>query len=245
MVTHPATDPERRAARPPPVPVVAVLLVGWLGISCGEAPLECPDGMVHIPGGAATLGGERPRGGLRGPTAVALSAYCIDTYEFPNQAGSRPRAHVTWPQAASLCAEVGKRLCTEDEWERACRGPENLRYSYGDVRDPTRCNTPIDGTGPGPGGAPVAVSGAHPGCHTSEGVFDLNGNLSEWTSDGYAGPPEPFNRSATPTKETWRVVRGGTMWNETFYGQDCLSRHGHDDSFKNMDDGFRCCADPR
>lgn len=200
--------------------------------------------MVHIPGGQTTLGGARARGGLRGPTPVTLRAFCIDTYEFPNQAGARPKAHVTWPQAQAACAEAGKRLCTEDEWERACRGPENRRYSYGDTRDAARCNTPIAGTGPGPEGPPVAASGAHPQCRTSEGVYDLNGNLSEWTASGYAGPPEPFNRAATTDPATWRVVRGGTMWSETFYGQDCLSRHGHDDAFKNMDDGFRCCADP-
>ena len=223
--------------------VLAVL--GWLVAACGGSGPACPDGMVLIPGGAANLGGERPRGGLRGPTAVTLSAYCIDTYEYPNAAGQRPRAQVTWPEADALCTEAGKRLCSENEWERACRGPENHRYSYGDTRDATRCNTPINGTGPGPEGAPVAVSGAHPGCRTSEGVYDLNGNLSEWTSDGYQGPPEPFNRTATPSKESWRVVRGGTMWKETFYGQDCLSRHGHDNTFKNMDDGFRCCMDAR
>ena len=90
---------------------------------------------------------------------------------------------------------------------------------------------------------PLAASGSHEGCRTSEGVYDLNGNLSEWVSDGYQGAPEPFNRSATPDPATWRVLRGGTMWNLTFYGQECLSRHGHEVTFLNMDDGFRCCAD--
>ena len=191
-------DPVRRVGPASRSRTAALAVLGWLVAACGGSGPACPDGMVLIPGGAATLGGERPRGGLRGPTAVTLPAYCIDTYEYPNEAGQRPRAHVTWPEANALCTEAGKRLCSENEWERACRGPENHRSSYGDTRDATRCNTPIDGTGPGPEGAPVAVSGAHPGCRTSEGVYDLNGNLSEWTSDGYQGPPRAVQPHGDP-----------------------------------------------
>ena len=212
--------------------------------ACDRAP-TCPEGAVLIPSGPAVLGIPQPKRAWQRPLQTpTLAAFCIDQYEFPNVAGQKPRGNVGWVEAAALCAANGRRLCAEDEWERACRGPSGHAFSYGETRDPTRCNTPISGTGPGPGGPPVAASGAHPGCRTAEGVYDLNGNLSEWTADGYTGPPEPFNRSATPDLETWRVLRGGTMWNETFYGQDCLSRHGHHVGFQNMDDGFRCCADP-
>ena len=71
-------------------------------------------------------------------------------------------------------------------------------------------------------------------------MYDLNGSLSEWTSDFWDGPPEPFNAEAKVDAH-WFTLRGGTMWNRTFYGQDCSSRHGHRRSFENMDDGARCC----
>jgi len=43
---------------------------------------------------------------------------------------------VTWHQAQSYCESEGKRLPTEDEWERACRGPAGARYGYAEYYDP-------------------------------------------------------------------------------------------------------------
>ena len=223
---------------------VFALAVAAGGCDRTVAP-SCPADMVLIPAGPAVLGTKAPaKAWQRRQTTPSMGAYCIDPFEYPNRRGELPRSGVTWTEADALCQAAGKRLCTEDEWERACRGPEGRTYAYGNERDPDRCNTPITGGGPGPGKPPpLAASGSHEGCRTSEGVYDLNGNLSEWVSDGYQGAPEPFNRSATPDPATWRVLRGGTMWNLTFYGQECLSRHGHEVTFLNMDDGFRCCAD--
>lgn len=222
----------------------AVVLFAVMLVGCDRQP-ECPDGTVLIAAGPTLLGTPQPKRAWQRPLQTpTLPAFCVDKYEYPNVVGHKPRGNVAWQEASDLCLAAGKRLCRENEWERACRGPSGRQYSYGTERDPARCNTPIEGTGPGPGGPPVAASGSLESCVTPEGVFDLNGNLSEWTSDGYSGPPEPFNRQATPDPATWRVLRGGTMWNETFYGQDCLSRHGHEVRFQNMDDGFRCCADP-
>ena len=59
-------------------------------------------------------------------------AFYIDMYEYPNQRGTLPKVDVTWGEAESLCAEQGKRLCTEQEWQKACTGPQNFAYSYGD-----------------------------------------------------------------------------------------------------------------
>jgi eukaryotic-like serine/threonine-protein kinase len=214
--------------------------------ACDAAAPTCPEGMALIPAGPAVLGLAHPVHPWHRPQAkVQLGAYCMDRYEYPNQAGVKPRANVGWDEAARLCAAAGRRLCTEDEWERACRGPNGQTYVYGDTRDARRCNTPIEGSGPGPNPPPLAASGAHEGCVSAEGVYDLNGNLSEWVSDPWTGQPEPFNRKAVPDAEGWRAMRGGTMWNQTFYGQDCLSRHGHARAFQNMDDGFRCCAEAR
>ncbi len=201
--------------------------------------------MVAIAGGETQIGEARPsRPWQEQARTVTLTPYCVDRYEYPNRAGELPTANVTWDAADAACQAAGKRLCTSDEWERACRGADRSPFSYGPRRDASICNTPIDGPGPGSNPPPIAPSGAFPGCVTPEGVFDMNGSLSEWVSTSWDGDPEPFNRHARVDPATWRVLRGGTMWNRTFYGQDCTSRHGHERStFKNMDDGFRCCRD--
>ncbi len=208
-----------------------------------RTPARCPADMVFIDGGLTTIGFPPPsREWMEPAHRVQLQPYCIDRYEWPNRKGELPQGWLTHSAAQQACASVGKRLCRSDEWERACRGPTGTRYSYGKQRDATACNTPIDGSGPGRGPVPLATSGAYERCVSAEGVYDLNGSLSEWTDTPWTGGPEPFNPDAK-VDGSWYTLRGGTMWNRTFYGQDCSSRHGHHASFKNMDDGARCCAD--
>ena len=197
--------------------------------------------MVFIEGGVTTVGFPQPLQQWMEPQRqLQLSPYCIDRYEWPNQAGAMPSGWLTYDEAVAACDSVGKRLCSSAEWERACRGKAGNRYCYGRQRDASACNTPIDGPGPGQGPVPVAPSGSYERCHSEDGVYDLNGSLSEWTSTPWTGRPEPFNPQATVDSD-WFTLRGGTMWNRTFYGQDCSSRHGHHRAFENMDDGARCC----
>lgn len=209
------------------------------------AAFICPPDMAAIPAGTWTFGadGANPRW-MEPAEPRQLPAYCIDRYEFPNVAGVLPRVDVTWTGASALCAEAGKRLCTADEWERACRGPDARTWAYGGSFDRGRCNTPLDSGGPD-GAIPYAAAGAHPDCVSAEGVFDLNGNVSEWVADGWDvarfGPPEGQGPEAAGVL---RQLRGGTMWSGTFYGQSCLSRHAHPVETQSNDDGFRCCADP-
>ncbi|MEM6733833.1 MAG: SUMF1/EgtB/PvdO family nonheme iron enzyme, partial [Myxococcota bacterium] len=51
-----------------------------------------------------------------------------------------PRAEVSWYQAKAACENAGKRLCTVEEWERACRGANLFVYPYGDSIDDHACN---------------------------------------------------------------------------------------------------------
>lgn len=209
------------------------------------ATFLCPTDMVDIPAGTWTFGadGANPRW-VEPAQQRELPQFCIDRYEYPNTEGALPRVDVTWAEAASLCAARVKRLCTADEWERACRGPKGHRHAYGDTFERARCNTPLDTGGP-EGAIPYAASGSHPDCVSAEGAFDLNGNVSEWVSDPWDlarfGPPE--GQGPEPAGDL-RQLRGGTMWSGTFYGQSCLSRHAHPEETVSDDDGFRCCMDP-
>lgn len=206
----------------------------------------CPPGAVEIDGGPAIFGVETPGQLWHEPrTERMLKSYCIDRYEYPNRRGTLPTVSLSWDEARQACAAEGKRLCTSDEWERACRGASGWHYSYGPDFNRSTCNTPIQGGGPEPGGAPYAPSGSHGGCRSPEGVFDLNGNVAEWVEDswnldrlGPAGGP-----GDDPT--SLRQLRGGTMWDGTFYGQSCISRHAHPVQAQSDDDGFRCCANPQ
>ena len=69
-------------------------------------------------------------------------AFCIDAYEFPNQAGVAARVNVTWPEAKEACEKPGKRLCTEEEWEKACTSGQGIGELPGDVAEWTA--TPYD-----------------------------------------------------------------------------------------------------
>lgn len=222
---------------------LAALMAGFMllpacGLFSGDPPAPkttCPLHMVHL------------------PAVGDIAPVCIDRYEFPNRVGVLPRTHVSWDEAAGICGNQGKRLCTSTEWTRACSGPavpgvEPRAYAYGAELDPLRCNTPRDDSGPLPGQpAPLAESGAFDQCRSPEGVFDLNGNVSEWVSDAWTDADGPLMRSKDQPDVTGaaRVVRGGTMWSRTPYGQSCASSHGHAGGSRFNDDGFRCCADPR
>ena len=55
-------------------------------------------------------------------TSVQLGEFNIDTYPYPNDPTKAPVTNVSRDEAAQMCASAGKRLCTELEWERACKG---------------------------------------------------------------------------------------------------------------------------
>ena len=55
---------------------------------------------------------------------IDMETFCVDRYEFPNK-GTMPRVNTTQAKARAACQRAGKRLCTEEEWERACKGPRS------------------------------------------------------------------------------------------------------------------------
>lgn len=119
--------------------------------------------------------------------------YCIDVFEFPNKACELPMVWTQPPLAKKACELQGKRLCSDIEWNLACRGdPEggdDWRYAYGNKLDLEICHTNLrhrtacvvqnaastwktctTDTEP---------SGAFPKCRSRFGVFDQHGNVAE------------------------------------------------------------------
>jgi hypothetical protein len=68
---------------------------------------------------------------------VELGPYGIDRLPYPNDPTQPALLGQTRDDARRLCAERGARLCTELEWERACKGPKQDEYPSGVMWDPS------------------------------------------------------------------------------------------------------------
>ncbi len=143
-----------------------------------------------------------------------------------------PRAEISWYQAKAACENAGKRLCTLEEWERACRGPSLFVYPYGDSIDDDACNGFFKNAGEGP-----LLTGSLDSCGTAEGVYDLSGNLAEWTEDSVPRIP------GEPTLND-RAIRGGSF-RSNFSALRCVGDEFRAPPGTASDElGFRCCAAP-
>lgn len=90
------------------------------------------------------LGGHRPKHCPSDMVAVT-DRICIDRFEWPNIEGEKPLLGVSAiaetedvlaglvMDGAQLCATVNKRLCYEDEWINACRGPDGAPFPFGNT----------------------------------------------------------------------------------------------------------------
>jgi hypothetical protein len=175
---------------------------------------------VSIPGGKLTIGslpGDDGRDPRIEPAAIeaTLSAYQIDALPYPNDPAEAPQTGVTRSEAAKLCAARGERLCTEVEWENACKGGRDDRYATGDGWDPTCVRN-------------LAA------CASGSGARAM-GALREWTaSDVLALERTDRSRAA---------VRGAAPAAEAPEHR-CAHRIALGATDRGRDLGFRCCATP-
>lgn len=119
--------------------------------------------------------------------------FCIDVFEFPNKACELPMVWTQPPLAKKVCELQGKRLCSDIEWNVACRGdPEggpDQRYAYGDKLDLEICHTNLRHRQPCVAQTAQTAwktcttdtepSGSFPKCRSRFGVFDQHGNVAE------------------------------------------------------------------
>lgn len=105
-----------------------------------------------------------------------------------------PVVNVTWDQANAYCAFVGARLPSEVEWERTARGVDNdllIPSSVVDIDEPMNCTSQFPILGCDPNGIQRDTQRAKGTAndvvtHTAGQVFDLTGNVAEWTSSKWA-----------------------------------------------------------
>ncbi|MDP6945744.1 MAG: SUMF1/EgtB/PvdO family nonheme iron enzyme, partial [Myxococcota bacterium] len=164
--------------------------------------------------------------------------------------GDHPMTKVSWYGANTYCETVGKRLCTEAEWEIAAMGTcddgscesDKALYPWGDA-EPTCALAHMFQGADGCGTGTTAPVGSLPDGASASGALDMAGNAWEWVADSwhhdYTGAPTDGS-AWLDVSNGLRVVRGGGLGS----GPDRLrGSHRWNAGADNMvaGYGFRCC----
>jgi toxoflavin biosynthesis protein ToxD len=217
------------------------------------------DGMLLIPEGEITLGSNETNDNEKPFHRVLVQSFYMDKYEVTNEdyqgfcaaTGHRPPPYwkgnhcapglekfpvveVSWQDAIAYARWTGKRLPTEAEWERAAKGPNSYRYAYGNTYDPKKANTEQ--------GKTLTVGSYRP---NEFGLYDMTGNVNEWTSSLYAAYPyRKDDGREDPKADGPRVLRGGTFAVDDRKAR-CLVRLEAIPTEATLATGFRCARDAR
>lgn len=153
------------------------------------------------------------------PVPVGGKTVCVDAYEYPNQPDATPKDMVSQEEAARICKNEGKHLCSIEEWQAACRGKDGFKYSYGKSYKQNKCNTNTK---------TAKRSGRKTQCRSWYGMYDMNGNLWEWTSSTSKQHPDKY------------LVAGGA-WNTNNESSCSESKFSFYPQNQYPSVGFRCC----
>ena len=226
-------------------------------LSCNNAPSEID--MAFIPADEFLLGLNRGKdlpAFLSNTTSSAnaqpmqkyyLEGFYIDLHEvtYENFIKFKPQAQyktvipgepirgISWYEADSYCLWVGKRLPTEYEWEKAARGKDGRLFVWGNIFDKDAANLKRT----------VKKTGSMPRDKSIYGVYDMNGNVSEWTASWYLPYPKSNYLDINYGKK-YKITRGGAINKR---------KHGFMEEFamlpyrnyvprkiRSWDTGFRC-----
>lgn len=214
--------------------MIIITGVVWHSASAApEAALENSDGaskyneMVLIPGGKFIYGNGEAK------QEIDLPSYMIDKYEVTNdqyakinpghhheyesREGDFPAGWVSQIDAGGYCKTIGKRLPTEQEWEKAARGTDGRIYPWGNEFDESSAVTSETASKP-------MVVGSRPKGASPFGVMDMSGNVWEWT-DSYI--------------DRYTILRGGSYFEDSSYAKVTSALRSIPDDSKQYV-GFRC-----
>lgn len=245
-VPRSTASPQAPVASGPDAPVVAdeakptVEAKGPLAAQAVDA--TAPDEPPAVP---------PPEAGPCPEDMVDVGVACIDRYEAPNEKGTKPLLMQSAIDGETWCAERGKRLCREAEWNRACTGERGDNFPYGPKYKRGVCND--DKTWKPPRWKAIRShpseasreeaarldqsepAGAREGCVSPDGVFDLTGNAAEWVQ-----------RTEDNDTNYDHVVKG-CYWARCYRPPHTPScdyvNWMHQGAERSYEMGFRCCKD--
>jgi formylglycine-generating enzyme required for sulfatase activity len=223
------------------------------GAKAGQTATNPADGLTYvwIPPGTFMMGcspsdtecaaDEKParqvsitRGFWIGQTPVTQEAYQALTGKSSGyfKGAKFPADSINWDEAQTYCQATGMRLPTEAEWEYAARAGSTASR-YGDLDQ-------------------IAWYGINSGDKTHEtmqkqpnawNLYDMLGNVWEWTADWYAAHPAENSESSKdpqgPASGKIRVLRGGSWGNGPAFVRVSV-RSGNEPANHSNVAGFRC-----
>ena len=186
---------------------------------------------------------------------VYLDDFFVDKYEVTNRQFEKiipehesrrstlsgcddcPVSKVTWYDAADYCYLTGKSLPTEAQWEKAAGGASGCEFPWGPQFDPLH---PMAHGGLKLRDKTSAVGSYPPNKY---GLYDMAGNLWEWTADWY-GPyistGETMLNPKGPKSGIMKVRRGGA-WSDSIKAMAVGYRDWSYPQSRSLNDvGFRC-----
>jgi formylglycine-generating enzyme required for sulfatase activity/tRNA A-37 threonylcarbamoyl transferase component Bud32 len=234
---------------PVAVGIAAVILIAAMVYIWMHRTVAIP-GMIYFPGGAFPFGADKK--------PVNLGPFYIDETEVSNAdfaefcratgctpplgAPDLPVVRITVNQARAYAKWKGKRLPTAQEWERAARGVDGVRYPWGDAEDPSRANLLDNPTLTTHALMPVRSFAKMP-------AYQMAGNAWEMVE----GPVTPsaaavasFAALMTPpptAQEKWIEIRGGSF-NTPLPAAVTYEYSVIPERFSSADIGFRCAKTP-
>jgi formylglycine-generating enzyme len=228
-------DAQRQAS--PNYPILASGYAGWIEARRseaqkleGEAPGEAKSNETPFP----QLPEWQRKGGL------SLRAV--------SRKGAQPNAYLSMYSLRDACVRAGKRLCTLEEWQTACKGEKGTTQPYGEDFKHGKCNVfreehpghvlfgqftvgmldPRMNLVTSKGKPLLRKTGESPACVSvwgDDAIYDMVGNLDEWIDD----PDGTFV--------------GGFYARNTKKGCDQVLG-GHPAGYMDYSLGGRCCSDP-
>ncbi len=238
--------------------LLTFFLSAWSVLKSQETPLN----MVLIPAGEFTMGKNTANPTDWQPEHnVHIDAFYMDKFEVTNKQyyefctqtkyplpefwgmaqfkcglefPDNPVVGVNFSGAVTYATWAGKRLPTEAEWEYASRGGlAGNNYPWGNQADSTMANFSKYYK------STLKVGSFKP---NSYGLFDMAGNVWEWTSDNYSDNYYSVSSDQNPkgpSRGRFKVIRGGSwhsggMCIQTYY------RNGLSPSWIDFAVGFRC-----